>query len=321
MTTAEVQRRNQRAQHLKVIQVEDGLYFVESSEGKIAYKVFADNGNRACTCGDYTSNIKRDSEFQCKHILAVQNGNGYICQANLSGNGKKPKLDERFLSNIQGKDFVLYAGLLDLAHQKGLQKIYVEAIQFPSKENGMEAICKAVIESKQHEIYAEWGDANPNNTNRKIAAHILRMAATRAKARALRDFTNIGITCLEELGDFDEAAAEPKPGNGQPPKRVDKKPRKAAEPEPQAETPKVAAPVAPPSNGGGNGTKAEKELPPSSTVKPSPAQMRAIENLAKRRGVNNDQLEEMAQQQFGTSFTNLTATEASGFIRNLQQSA
>jgi hypothetical protein len=30
------------------------------------------------------------------------------------------------------------------------------------------------------------------------------MASTRAKARCLRDLDNIGITCLEELGDLSE---------------------------------------------------------------------------------------------------------------------
>lgn len=55
--------------------------------------------------------------------------------------------------------------------------------------------------------------------------------------------------------------------------------------------------------------------------RPSPAQVRAIENLAKRRGIDADKLEEMSQHQFGTAFTNLTAQEASTFIRTLQQSA
>jgi len=37
-----------------------------------------------------------------------------------------PKLDDRFLTNIKGKDFVLYACVLDLATQKGLLKLEVE---------------------------------------------------------------------------------------------------------------------------------------------------------------------------------------------------
>jgi hypothetical protein len=62
-----------------------------------------------------------------------------------------PVLDERFITTIKGKEFVLYAGLLDLAHQKGLKGIHVEAIQYPTKENGMEGICKAIVESQNGE--------------------------------------------------------------------------------------------------------------------------------------------------------------------------
>ena len=124
----------------------------------------------------------------------------------------QPVLDERFIMTIKGKEFVLYSGLLDLAHQKGLKGIIVEAVQFPTKANGMEGICKAVVESKDGEEYIEIGDANPKNVRPLIAAHVLRMAATRAKARALRDYTNIGMTCLEELGDLDDVI-----GNDGPP--------------------------------------------------------------------------------------------------------
>jgi len=53
----------------------------------------------------------------------------------MSENAKEPRLDERFIKNLKGKDFVLYAGLLDLGHQIGLKSILVEAVQFPNKEN------------------------------------------------------------------------------------------------------------------------------------------------------------------------------------------
>ena len=119
-------------------------------------------------------------------------------------NAKEPRLDERFIKNLKGKDFVLYAGLLDLGHQIGLKSILVEAVQFPNKENGAEGICKATVFASDGRQFTEVGDANPKNVTPLIAAHVLRMAATRAKARALRDFTNIGMTCLEELGNLDD---------------------------------------------------------------------------------------------------------------------
>ena len=139
----------------------------------------------------------------------------------------QPVLDERFIMTIKGKEFVLYSGLLDLAHQKGLKGIIVEAVQFPTKANGMEGICKAVVESKDGEEYVEIGDANPANVRPLIAAHVLRMAATRAKARALRDYTNIGMTCLEELGDLDDVIGNDSPNTAVSKKKTVKRKPKA----------------------------------------------------------------------------------------------
>jgi hypothetical protein len=251
---------------------------------------------------------------------------------NQETNMKKPVLDDRFITTIQGKDFCIYAGLLDLAHQKGIQVIQVDVVQYPTKENGFEAIAKATVESKDGQTFIECGDANPRNVNPKISGHLIRMAATRAKARALRDFTNVGMTALEELGDpDDEVIGDEKPGNGR------SKKTEAAKPE-SGNGKQTAAPAtgngkqsSPPSAGTNGGSKktaqtASKEKTNGEDKrdagpKPSTAQIRAIENLARRRNITAEELENMVQQQFGTTLPNLNSSEASNFIRTLQQSA
>ncbi|KNF10202.1 hypothetical protein CLPU_1c03670 [Gottschalkia purinilytica] len=114
-------------------------------------------------------------------------------------------IDKRFIVNLQGKDFVTYEGLLDTAHQKGLNGIKTDLVQLPNDRNGMQCIVKATATTKDGAIFEGYGDADPTNVNRLIAKHIIRMAETRAKARALRDLTNIGMTALEELDDQDQS--------------------------------------------------------------------------------------------------------------------
>ena len=70
--TAEMQRRNGKAQQLRVIKVEEGHYFVESSDGKIAYKVMLTDDQAFCTCLDIHKN-SQDPNFRCKHLFAIQN--------------------------------------------------------------------------------------------------------------------------------------------------------------------------------------------------------------------------------------------------------
>lgn len=114
-------------------------------------------------------------------------------------------VDRRFVVNLQGKDFVTYEGLLDTAHQKGLVGIHTDIIQLPASQNGNMCVVKAVAKTESGEFHGI-GDADPNNVNRLITKHIIRMAETRAKARALRDLTNIGMTAIEELGGDDAPA-------------------------------------------------------------------------------------------------------------------
>ena len=108
-------------------------------------------------------------------------------------------MDKRFIINLQGKDFVTFEGLLNLAHEQGLESVTTEVMQIPNAENGDEAIVHAIVKTSLG-IFQGTGDASPKTTNRGIAPHRLRMAETRAVARALRFATNVGMTAADEMG-------------------------------------------------------------------------------------------------------------------------
>lgn len=106
----------------------------------------------------------------------------------------------RFVVQRDGRDYVLYAGLLDLGHRDGLREITTTLVQLPTDSNGMMAIVQATVTTERG-TYQGLGDANPTNVTRLMVPHLIRMAETRAKARALRDAVNVGVTSFEELGD------------------------------------------------------------------------------------------------------------------------
>ena len=352
MTETDISERNTKSNGMNVFRIRDDRYFVESSSGKICYLVTINNGKKCCSCGDYTSNITKEPAFQCKHILAVVNGNGNI--RNVETNQKQaPKLDERFIIEIKRKDtvkeFVLYAGLLDLAHQKGIKSMIVEPVQYPTKDNKMEAICKATVESKDGEIFTEMADANPLNVNRMVVEHMLRVAATRAKARALRDFTNIGMTCLEELGDLGDELdddsgktrnkrreSKTEPNKQAPPKQ--EQPKGGAIPDDrrtesgkrkeEKETAEGSEAIDKTASSGTETTgesqknqKASDSQNQKDQAKPSEAQIKAIEKLAERRGINGEQLVKIFTDKFQKPYVEINADEAKNFIKHLQQAA
>src|SRR5919201_2076847 len=112
-------------------------------------------------------------------------------------------MKKEFTVEREGKTFVLYAGLLDMAHERGLKAVTTTLVQIPNEINGSVAICHATVETEQG-TFTGLGDASPGNVNRMMSPHLIRMAETRAKARALRDAVNVGVTALEELADLDD---------------------------------------------------------------------------------------------------------------------
>lgn len=339
-------KRNERSQGLKVFQVNESDFYTESDEGKIAYKVSIGDSGHFCSCGDFAKGSKNDPNFTCKHILAVFNSvpRNEVEQV-MYLERRKTKVDERFIVTIDGKEFVLYNGLLDMAHQKNLFRMEVELIQFPSKENDHTAICKAVANTTNGFMFTDIGDASPKNCNYKVSPHLIRMASTRAKARCLRDLTNIGMTCLEELGDFNDVIGNEgdKPvqkdnvkkftrqkketqsgnGNGKMSESTEIKESAGVNTDQGTKTPvkdnqdnKKDVKSSETKTDKGNGKSKDTKVPMMSG-----AQKNAIYNLSRRRGISVEDLDSLVMKTYNVNLDNLSATDASQFIRTLQQSA
>ena len=98
--------------------------------------------------------------------------------------------------NLKGKDYILFAGLLVLAHENGLESIDTESVVVNSETHTAVMITRV---SGERGTYTGHGDAAPDNLTKMMIPSYLRMAETRAIARALRMYLGIGMTCLSEL--------------------------------------------------------------------------------------------------------------------------
>jgi hypothetical protein len=133
---------------------------------------------------------------------------------------------------------IAFKGLLALAHEDGLKSVKTKILQLPTEENQKTAVARARVRTSKGSFTAT-GDACPTNVNRKIAPHIIRMAETRALARAFRLAVNIGAVAIEELSEDIAIVATPP----QEPDRVTgPAPRPARRPEGQATPPRESAP-------------------------------------------------------------------------------
>lgn len=110
------------------------------------------------------------------------------------------------------REFITYAGLLAVAHDIGLDEVNTTILQMPTDANGQTAVVRAIAKGKPG-LFTGLGDASPANVGKRVARHLLRVAETRAKARALRDLCNINMVALEELEGDDAEATQAAPPN------------------------------------------------------------------------------------------------------------
>jgi hypothetical protein len=123
-------------------------------------------------------------------------------------------IPREYVITQQGREYVLSDGLLHGLVQlsRGFYDLATEIVQLPTAENAQTAVATAKVTVFDPETgrvlrtATGIGDASPANVGRMVAIHCLRMAETRAVARALRHLLGVGLTALEELG---QGGAEP----------------------------------------------------------------------------------------------------------------
>jgi hypothetical protein len=108
--------------------------------------------------------------------------------------------------HLHGKPFVQYAGLLALAHERGMITLKAHFISVTAEL----ALAEAEATFADGKTYGECADSTPQNVGTKVKAHFPRMALTRAKARCLRDALNIGICTLEEMAEDEPETGAPR---------------------------------------------------------------------------------------------------------------
>jgi hypothetical protein len=193
----------------------DGTARVASqSNGETVYHVV----NGSCDCKDYPKApsgwckhriaagiVKRAYPLAKAKLEAVSNGQATPASQPTPAQpqaapavAETPGLPEGlkpFIVTLHGKPFVQYAGLLFLAHERGLVSLKAHFISVTPEL----ALAEAEATFTDGKTYGECADSTPQNVGATVRAHFPRIALTRAKARVLRDALKIGIAALEEL--------------------------------------------------------------------------------------------------------------------------
>jgi hypothetical protein len=210
-------------------------------------------------------------------------------------------------SPSEPREAVVYAELLSKAHGEGLKSIRTELLLQPAEDNGRLCIVKAIVETERGH-YEGLGDADPGSVEAFLAPHLIRVAETRAKARALRDAVNIGVVSFEEL-DGVSLDRDSNPGSGA---------------QPASRSPRHAKPAPAPARPRGNGNGTPKAAPRSGNGSEpmSEAQRRYLFRLMAGQGYQREVAEERLKDIFEVStLAEITKVAATKMIDELLNSA
>ena len=104
-------------------------------------------------------------------------------------------VEAKFVTQIKGKPFVQFAGLLTVAHSQGLLRL-TERVTHVTDTYVM---AEARAEFEDGRVFIGVGDSSPDNVGKEVKPHWRRLAGTRAMARCLRNALNISMVAVEEL--------------------------------------------------------------------------------------------------------------------------
>jgi len=102
-----------------------------------------------------------------------------------------------FIIHRDGGEYVLYAGLVDQAHQSGLVRVATTLLQAPDESLGCRAIVSAEVQTERG-TFGGIGEAVMNEGAAPPVAWTIDAAELRAKAKALRDALNVHLETVEE---------------------------------------------------------------------------------------------------------------------------
>ncbi len=208
--------------------------------------------------------------------------------------------------HLDTRESIAYAELLKLAHDEGLKSIATELVLQPSEDNGRLAIVKAAVETERGH-YEGLGDADPGNVDDFLVPHLIRVAETRAKARALRDAVNCGVVSSEELdGVVQNQVSRPGPGA----------------PAPQSSRPARNGTTTTRSRGNGSYRPRSNGTSNGSPEPMTEGQRRYLFRLMSGQGFHKDAAEDRLKELFEVSALNeITKTAAMQMIDQLLQTS
>ena len=173
---------------------------VLASDGVSFYHV---NGSCTCKASTYRADV-------CKHRLALRLYQR-VADAMLAEEERwepddanpafqppaaAPTIPAEHLVQIQGKPFVKFAGLLQLAHQRGLQALRADWTYNDATLSLAHAVAVFPFGTLERA-----GMPRRPIAAKTVAVHFRRVALTRAKARVLRDALGLDAVAVEELGE------------------------------------------------------------------------------------------------------------------------